>query len=95
MSSTSLYVVEVAYAPDGTSVVHVDGWSPLTVATMQTVPAGGLETYLMTSDTGSAAVAVVKADIQSRIASGSSTPVTKAHLDDLGITAAVLQWAQE
>ena len=40
-------------------------------------------------------VQAVKLDIQGRVSSGSSTPVTKSHLDDLGITAAILAWAQD
>lgn len=36
----------------------------------------------------------VRADILSRISSNSGTPVTKDHLDDLGITEAILHWAQ-
>ncbi len=44
-------------------------------------------------DADAAAQAAVKAAIQSRIADGSSTPVTKGHLDDLGITDAILHWA--
>ena len=44
-------------------------------------------------DADTAAQAAVKAAIQGRIADGSSTPVTKSHLDDLGITDAILHWA--
>jgi len=40
--------------------------------------------------------AAQKADIQSRIATaGTSTKVLKSHLDALGLTAAVLEWAQQ
>lgn len=92
MSDTSLRVVEVAYDPDGLPVVHIDGWSPLQTPLMQSVPAGGLETYMVTSGAGSSTVADVKADIQARDAAG-QTPVLKSHLDDLGITAAVQAWA--
>ena len=35
----------------------------------------------------------IKAIIKERIDSGSSSPVLKSHLDDLGITAAVQAWA--
>ena len=37
----------------------------------------------------------VKLDIQGRVSDGSSTPVTKSHLDALGITNAILEWAQD
>lgn len=92
MSDTSLRVVEVAYDPDGLPVVHIDGWSPLQTPMMQAAPAGGLDTYMITSGVGSAIVDGVKADIKARIDAG-QTPVLKAHLDDLGITAAVQAWA--
>ena len=40
--------------------------------------------------------AAQKADIQARIAnSGAGTKVLKSHLDALGLTAAVLEWAQQ
>lgn len=87
-----LTVVELAFAEDGSTVIHVDGESLLASPTMQNVAAQSLETYLVTSAKTSAEVSVVRADIQQRVAQG-ETPVLKSHLDDLGITAAVLQWA--
>jgi len=45
-------------------------------------------------DSDSTVQAGIKSDILSRISSNSGTPVTKDHLDDLGITEAVLHWAQ-
>tara|TARA_Y100001938_G_scaffold148095_1_gene230876 strand:+ start:844 stop:1119 length:276 start_codon:yes stop_codon:yes gene_type:complete len=57
-----------------------------------TLPDGSLVVSAR-GDADGTAQAAVKADIQSRIASGSSTPVTKGHLDDLGITDAILHWA--
>jgi uncharacterized protein YcsI (UPF0317 family) len=44
-------------------------------------------------DSDSSVHADVKADILSRIAASSGTPVTKGHLDSLGITDAILHWA--
>jgi len=93
MSVLSLRVVEIAYDDEGNALVHIEGWGPVATATMQTAPADSREVAMVTMDRTPTEVAVVKADIQSRIAAGSSTPVTKDHLDDLGITAAVLQWA--
>jgi len=92
MSDTSLRVVEVAYDPDGLPVVHIDGWGPLQTPLMQSAPAGGLETYMVTGGIGSTTLDGVRADIQARVAAG-QTPVLKSHLDDLGITAAVEAWA--
>ena len=93
MSDLSLEVVEIAYDDEGNAIAHIEGWGPVTTATMQTAPAGGRDVAMVTTDRTPEEVAAVKADIEGRIAAGSSTPVTKAHLDDLGITAAVLQWA--
>ena len=93
MSDTLLTVVEVAYDPEGNPVVHVDGWSPLQVPLMQTVAAQGLDTFMMTSAVSWDTVDSIKAIIKERIDSGSSSPVLKSHLDDLGITAAVQAWA--
>ena len=93
MSDLSLEVVEIAYDDEGNAIAHIEGWGPVATATMQTAPAGGRDVAMVTTDRTPEEVAAVKADIEGRIAAGSSTPVTKAHLDDLGITAAVLQWA--
>ena len=95
MSDTSLTVVEVAYDPDNNPVVHVDGWAPLQTATMQTVSAEGLDTYMITSAVSWEVVGQTRADIKERIDAGSSSPVLKAHLDALGITAAVEAWASQ
>ena len=93
MSDTTLTVVEVAYDPAGNPVVHVDGWSPLQTPLLQSVIADGLATYVATSGANAQTVDAVKADIRARIDGGSSSPVLKSHLDDLGITAAVEAWA--
>ena len=94
MSVLSLRVVETAYDDEGDVLVHIEGWGPVATSTMQTAPAGGRDVAMVTTDRTPEEVAAVKLDIQGRIAGGSSTPVTKTHLDDLGLTAAVLQWAQ-
>ena len=93
MSVLSLRVVEIAYDDEGNVLVHIEGWGPVATATMQIAPAGGRDVAMVTTDRTPEEVAAVKADIEGLIAAGSSTPVTKAHLDALGITAAVLQWA--
>jgi len=93
MSDTTLRVVEVAYDPDGNPVVHIDGWSPLRTPLMQSAIADGLATYMVTSNEDDQTVAAVRVDIQARIAGGSSSPVLKSHLDQLGLTAAALAWA--
>ncbi len=93
MSVLSLRVVEIAYDDEGNALVHIEGWGPVATATMQTAPAGGRDVAMVTTDRTPEEVAAVRLDIQGRIADGSPTPVTKSHLDDLGITAAVLQWA--
>ena len=93
MSDNTLTVVEIAYDPSGLPVVHVDAWQALGTPLMQSTQAEGLAVY---STTGAVVYAVaegVKADIQARIAGGSSSPVLKSHLDQLGLTAAALAWA--
>lgn len=91
-----LRVVETAYEDgDGATTVHIEGWAPLATATMQSVYADDLETYMVTSGVDSDTVAATKAAIKARIDSGSSTPVLKSHLDALGITDAVEAWASE
>ena len=95
MSDTTLTVVEIAYDPAGNPVVHVDGWSPLQTPLMQSVQAEGLAVYSTTAAVDFSAAESVKADIRARIDGGSSSPVLKSHLDDLGITAAVEAWADQ
>ena len=95
MSDTSLQVVEVAYGPDGLPVVHIDAWQALQTPLMQSVQAEGLAVYSTTGAVDFAVAETVRADIRSRIDAGSSSPVLKSHLDDLGITAAVEAWASE
>lgn len=91
-----LRVVETAFEDgDGATTVHIEGWAPLATATMQSVPADDLETYMVTSAVSSSTVAATKATIKARIDSGESTPVLKSHLDALGITAAVESWASD
>ena len=93
MSDTSLQVVEVAYGPDGLPVVHIDAWQALRAPLMQSAQADGLAVYSATGAVDYDVAEGVRADIQARIAAGSSSPVLKSHLDDLGITAAVEAWA--
>jgi len=93
MSDTTLRVVEVAYDPEGEPVVHIDGWSPLRTPLMQSAIADGLAVFMATSNEDDQTVESVRADIQARAESGSSSPVLKSHLDELGLTAAVLAWA--
>lgn len=93
MSDTTLTVVEIAYDADGSPVVHIDAWQALQTPLMQSVQADGLAVYTATGAVAYAVAEGVKADIQARIAGGSSSPVLKSHLDDLGITAAVEAWA--
>lgn len=93
MSDITLRAVEVAYDPEGEPVVHIDGWSPLRTPLMQSVIADGLATYMVTSNRDSQTIEAVFADIRANVAAGESTPVSKSHLDQLGLTAAVLAWA--
>ena len=93
MSDTTLTVVEIAYGPDGLPVVHIDAWQALQTPLMQSVQAEGLAVYTATGAVPYSVAESVQADIRSRIDAGSSSPVLKSHLDDLGITAAVQAWA--
>ena len=95
MSDTTLTVVEIAYGPDGLPVVHIDAWQALQTPLMQSVQADSLAVYTATGAVSYSVAESVKADIQARVAGGSSSPVLKSHLDDLGITAAVLAWAAQ
>lgn len=93
MSDTTLTVVEIAYGPDGLPVVHIDAWQALQTPLMQSVQAEGLAVYTTTGAVDYSVAESVQADIRARIDAGSSSPVLKSHLDDLGITAAVQAWA--
>lgn len=93
MSDTTLTVVEIAYDNDGNPVVHIDAWQALQTPLMQSVQAEGLAVYSTTGAVSYSVAESVQADIRARIDGGSSSPVLKSHLDDLGITAAVEAWA--
>jgi|TARA_R100000030_G_scaffold4272_1_gene2996 hypothetical protein len=95
MSDQTITVVEIAYGPEGAPVVHIDAWQALTAPLMQLAQAEALAVYSATGAVEYSVAEAVKADIQARIAGGSSSPVLKSHLDDLGITAAVEAWATE
>ena len=94
-TDNTITVVEIAYSPTGAAVVHVDAWQALTAPLMQLAQAEAFAVYSATGAVEYAVAEAVKADIQARIAGGSSSPVLKSHLDDLGITAAVEAWATE
>jgi hypothetical protein len=91
--SQSIKLVEVAYDDQGSTLAHVEAWGPTATATMQTVAAAGDEVAFVTMAESIATVATIRAEIKARIDAGSSSPVLKSHLDALGITAAVAQWA--
>ena len=93
MSDATLTVVEIAYDDQGQPVVHIDAWQALQTPLMQSVQAEGLAVYSTTGAVDYSVAESVQADIRSRIDAGSSSPVLKSHLDDLGITAAVQAWA--
>ena len=93
MSDATLTVVEIAYDDQGQPVVHIDAWQALQTPLMQSVQAEGLAVYSTTGAVDYSVAESVQADIRSRIDAGSSSPVLKSHLDDLGITAAVEAWA--
>jgi len=59
---------------------------------MQTVTADDLVTAMVTTAVDAATVEATQTDIQARAAAG-QTPVLKSHLDALGLTAAVTEWA--
>ena len=90
MSDTTLNVVEIAYGPDGLPVVHIDAWQALQTPLMQTVQAEGLAVYTATGAVEYAVAEAVFADIRANVAAGEPTPVRKSHIDQLGLTAAVL-----
>ncbi len=93
MSDATLTVVEIAYDDQGQPVVHIHAWQALQPPLMQSVQAEGLAVYSTTGAVDYSVAESVQADIRSRIDAGSSSPVLKSHLDDLGITAAVEAWA--
>ncbi len=93
MSDATLTVVEIAYDDQGQPVVHIDAWQALQTPLMQSVQAEGLAVYSTTGAVDYSVAESVQADIRARIDGGSSSPVLKSHLDDLGITAAVEAWA--
>lgn len=91
--SDTLRLVEVAYADDGSSLAHVEGWGPMATPTLQLVPADDLEVGMLTTAVDATTAAEVKADIRARTAAG-QTPVLKSHMDQMGMTAALLWWSQ-
>ena len=91
--SDTLRLVEIAYADDGSKLVHIEGWGPLASPTMQTVAADGMETAMVTTAVDTPIVDATRADIQARATAG-QTPGLKSHLDALGLTAAVTEWAR-
>ena len=95
MSDTTLRVVEVVYGPDDLPVVHADAWQALEAPLMQFEDANGLAVYFATGGVAYGLAESVREDIRARIDAGSSSPVLKSHLDDLGITAAVTAWAAD
>lgn len=103
MSDTTLTVVEIAYDDQGQPVVHIDAWQALQTPLMQSVqvsritdgPNWGLAVYSTTGAVDYSVAESVRSDIRARIDGGSSSPVLKSHLDDLGITAAVEAWAAD
>tara|TARA_R100001510_G_C7469528_1_gene86409 strand:+ start:111 stop:398 length:288 start_codon:yes stop_codon:yes gene_type:complete len=95
MSDTILSVVEIAHDDEGKPVVHIDAWQALQSPLMQSVEAETLAVYTATGAVSFAVAESVQADIKARIDGGSSSPVLKSHLDDLGITAAVEAWASD
>jgi len=95
MSDTSIEIVEIPYGPDGNRVVHIDAWQALDAPLMQFSNAAGLAVYCATGGVDFTLAESIREDIRSRIDAGSSSPVLKSHLDDLGITAAVAAWASD
>jgi hypothetical protein len=91
--SDTLRLVEVAYADDGSSLAHIEGWGPMATPTLQLVPADDLEVGMLTTAVDATTAAQVRTDIQTRSAAG-QTPVLKSHLDQMGMTAALLWWSQ-
>ena len=87
-------VFDTGFDEQGNSVVSIQAEGPLLSSDMQTAPAGGYEVAMVSTGKTSQAVADVLADIKTRIADGSTTPVLASHLDSLGLRAAVLTWAQ-
>ena len=91
--SDTLILVEVAYADDGSSLAHIEGWGPMATPTLQLVPADDLEVGMLTTAVDATTAAEVKADITARTAAG-KTHVLKSHMDQMGMTAALLWWSQ-
>lgn len=92
--SDTFRLVELAWDDSGATLAHVEAWGPVSTATMETIPADGQDVAFLTLGVDSDTVANVRADIASRAAAG-QTPVLKSHLDTLGITAAVQEWATQ
>lgn len=91
--SDTLRLVEVAFADDGSLLAHIEGWGPMATPTLQLVPADDSEVGMLTTAVDATTAAQVKADIQARSAAG-QTPVLKSHLDQMGMTTALLWWSQ-
>jgi len=94
MSDLDLRLVELLQSDDGKTLAHIEGTAPIDAPSLQLTPADDLEVGMLSTGVDSATVAGVAADIRARVAAG-QTAVLKSHLDQLGITAAVLQWATQ
>lgn len=92
MNNDSIRLVEVAYADNGDALAHIEATAPIDAPSLQLTPADDLEVGMLSTGVDSATVAGVAADIRARVAAG-QTGVLKSHLDQLGITAAVLAWS--
>jgi len=92
MSDLDLRLVELLQSDDGETLAHIEATAPINAPSLQLTPADDLEVGILATGVDSATVAGVAADIRARVAAG-QTGVLKSHLDQLGITAAVLAWS--
>ena len=92
MSDLDLRLVELLQSDDGETLAHIEATAPIDATSLQLTPADDLEVGMLSTGVDSATVAGVAADIRARVAAG-QTGVLKSHLDQLGITAAVLAWS--
>jgi len=92
MSDLDLRLVELLQSDDGDALAHIEATAPIDAPSLQLTPADDLEVGILATGVDSATVAGVAADIRARVAAG-QTGVLKSHLDQLGITAAVLAWS--
>ena len=94
MSDHDLRLVELLDSDDGATLAHIEATAPIATASLRLTPADDLEVGMLATGVDSTTVANVRADIASRAAAG-QTPVLKSHMDTLGITAAVQEWATQ